>query len=247
MIEIKVIYQDAEYLVVSKPADLLVHRTGIAKSEETLADWLVKEYPEIKGVGDDPITRPGIVHRLDRDTSGVMVVARNQKAFDYLKKLFQNHEIKKTYLTLVWGKVAPSAGVIDQPIGLTPGTVKRTTWIKKAKLVKAALTRYRAVKFLNFQDQIFTLLEVEPKTGRTHQLRVHLNAIGHPVVGDRIYGKSNLKSQISKVLGLERQFLHAESVEFTAPGGGRIKVSADLPADLEQALSLLSPVRADHR
>ena len=241
----RIIYEDRDFLIIDKPSGLIVHpargeREGEReKREMTLVDWLVENYPEVRNVGDEPETRPGIVHRLDKDTSGAMVIARNQRAFEYLKRLFQNHEIKKTYLVLIWGEIREKSGIIDTPIGLKGGTIKRTVHTEGAKLVKEAVTKYKVLKILESNGGKLSLLEVEPLTGRTHQIRVHLNSIGHPVAGDPLYGKSKIKNQISKMLGLSRLFLHAESIEFTKPDGGRLKVSADLPADLEQALSQL--------
>jgi len=230
MSEPQIIYETKDFIAVNKPAGLLVHSAQKAISKEpTLVDFLQKKYPEVKNVGDDPETRPGIVHRLDKDTSGVMVIARNQETFNFLKKLFQKGEAKKIYLALVWGRVLSKSGVIKKPIGLKAGTVKRTIWQKGAKLVKEAITEYKVKKYFNG----FTFLEVMPLTGRTHQIRVHLASIGHPVVGDRLYGKKGVPE------GLTRQFLHAESLEFTPPTGGKIKVSADLPEELERFLSEL--------
>lgn len=249
----RVIYEDADFVAVDKPAGVLTHASRISADTKrigadiTLVDWLLKRYPEIKDVGDEPETRPGIVHRLDRDTSGVIVAARNQKAFDYLKGLFQKHEVKKTYLALARGKVKERAGVIDKPIALKSGTIKRTVHNRGVKLIKEAVTKYKILKFLEFQGQEFTLLEVQPLTGRTHQIRVHLNSIGHPILGDAVYGRKEERGkrgeerEKGKELALKRLFLHAESIEFTKSDGGRIKISADLPPDLKQALSLLSP------
>lgn len=257
MREIKIVYADQDLIVIDKPADVLVHGIKSQKHSnvnqgKTLVDFLLGEFPEISSVGDDATIRPGIVHRLDRDTSGIMLVARNQKAFNFFKNLFQKHEIKKTYLALVYGLVKPVAGLIDKPIGLKSGTTKRTTVLANAKMVKPARTSYKVIKFLVARDaalnseHFFSLVEVQPLTGRTHQIRVHLNSIGHPVVGDKIYGG---KKQSAKrlALGLSRMFLHSESIEFTDLNGKRLKFSADLAPDLEQALNLLSAVQADQR
>ncbi len=180
----------------------------------TLVDWLLSRYPEIATVGDDPAQRPGIVHRLDKDTSGVMLVAKNQKTFEYLKSLFQKHEIIKTYLALVQGELAKKSGVIDAPIGIKNGTTKRS--IRSTKMAKEAVTEYKVLAG--------SLLEVKPKTGRTHQIRVHLASIGHPIVGDPIYGKKpSVKNQ--------RLMLHAASIEFTAPDGKRMRLEAEPPPE----------------
>ncbi len=233
--QISILYEDKDILVINKPAGLLVH--GIyAKGEakhlgDTLADWLINKYPNIASIGDAPNIRPGLVHRLDKETSGVMVIAKTQEAFLYLKKLFQNKEIKKTYLALVWGTVKENKGVIDKPISIVDGSVKRTVY--KGKMKREAITKYEVIKRL----PKFTLLKVHPLTGRTHQIRVHLASIGHPVVGDRLYGG---KRQMLNVNGqmLDRQFLHADSIEFLSPSGKMIKVGADLPTELQKILDL---------
>lgn len=215
---VKVLYEDDDVVIINKPAGLLVHKVrGHETKDSTLVDWLLDHYPFVQGVGDDPVYRPGIVHRLDRETSGVLVLAKNQKAFDFLKKRFQSHDIKKVYVAIVWGRVEPETGVINKPIGLKPGTVKRTVFTKTAKMVKDAVTEYSVRKY--YDD--FTLIEARPVTGRTHQIRVHLASIGHPVAGDKLYGKKDIPPNIS------RQLLHAESIELTLPSGRRVKISAE--------------------
>jgi 23S rRNA pseudouridine1911/1915/1917 synthase len=237
-----VIYEDENFIAVDKPAGLLVHKTPNSK-ELTLVDWLVERYPEIKNVGDDPKLRPGIVHRLDKDTSGILIVARTQRFFSYFKELFQKHEIKKTYLALVHGELKPRQGIIEKAISLKLGTVCRT--IYKGKLEKPAVTEYRLLKFFQYNqyntlsaiaDKVlyFSLVELIPKTGRTHQLRVHLASIGHPVAGDRLYGRQE------NPWNLKRQFLHAQSIEFSLPNRSRIKIEADLPDDLQEIIDSLN-------
>lgn len=247
MNKIEVIYKDQNFLVINKPAGLLVHQvSGVKHQELTLADWLIKNYPEVKKISDpyyrksglarhssaEAERRWGIVHRLDKDTSGIMVVARNQKTFDYLKSLFQKHLIQKTYIALVVGRVKDKTGRIEKPIGIKSGTARRSVFAKKMKMVKEAITEYRVIKFVKLKDNDFTLLEVMPKTGRTHQIRVHLASIGHPVAGDKLYGGKR-----TKVEGLGRQFLHAQSVEFTDPNGKRMRFEAELPEELAILLS----------
>jgi len=255
------IYEDKNFLAVYKPANLLVHPVAanrkapacadasagrqIAKRELTLTDWLIKKYPEIKKVGDEPEIRPGIVHRLDRDTSGVILIARNQKYFEYLKHLFQTHQIKKTYLALVYGELKPKTGVIKKPIRLKSGTIKRTVW--KGKMEKEAITEYKVLKILknssitNSHDRenllYFSFLRVLPRTGRTHQIRVHLSSIGHPVVGDSLYGPKE------NPFDLKRLFLHAESLEFSTAEGQRIKIESELPKELKSFLKILKSER----
>lgn len=224
---IPVVYENKDFLAVNKPAGILMHKTAAKENEETLADWLTANHPEVKTVGDDPKTRPGIVHRLDKDTSGVVIIAKNQKAFEYLKNLFQNHEVRKTYLALIYGDIDPKKGVIEKPIGLKPGTTKRT--VHGGKMVKEATTEYRVLKDYDG----FSLVEASPKTGRTHQIRVHFASINHPIVGDPLYGGKRVKQNS---LGLNRQFLHASSIEFTGPDKTRFKLEAKLPDDLTKAL-----------
>ena len=237
MENIKIVYKDKNFLAVYKPAGVLVHESRSANYEAsktiTLVNWLLKNFPEVKGVGDDPELRPGIVHRLDKDTSGIILVPRNQEYFEYLKSLFQKGEIKKTYLSLVWGKVEPKVGEIIKPIALKSGTVKRT--VHGGKMQKEAATEYRVVKSFKVEEErashYFTLLEAYPKTGRTHQIRIHLSSIGHPVVGDSLYGPKK------NPFGLKNQFLHADSVEFTTKEGERLKIGCDLPAELNKIIS----------
>lgn len=226
---IDIIYEDENVIAVNKPAGLLVHRTS-KDEEDTLAAWLVRHYPPISRVGDDPVKRPGIVHRLDRDTSGVMLAAKNQETFTYLKKQFQDRSIKKAYRALVHGKMSDARGVVDKPISLKPGTVKRT--VHGGKMTKDATTEYKVIE--TFKN--FSLVEVIPKTGRTHQIRIHLASINHPVVGDSLYGKKKNKITIP---GVTRQMLHAYSIEFSLPRGKLIKVVADLPEDIEAVLAYL--------
>ncbi|TSC89880.1 MAG: 23S rRNA pseudouridine synthase [Parcubacteria group bacterium Gr01-1014_3] len=225
--KIEVIYKDKNLLAINKPAGLLVHPIEGKKSEATLTDWLLEKYPEVKTVGDDPEHRPGIVHRLDKDTSGIILVPRNQKTFEYLKNLFQTHQIQKTYTAIVWGKMQPASGVIKKPIGIKTGTLKRTSDVRHAKMVKDATTVYRTVRRLKWENHDLTLLEVAPKTGRTHQIRIHLASTNHPIVGDRLYGGRRPTPS-----WVNRQFLHAGSVEFTLPDGKLLKLTAKLPKDL---------------
>ncbi|HTY39889.1 MAG TPA: RluA family pseudouridine synthase, partial [Candidatus Paceibacterota bacterium] len=187
-----VIFEDKDILVIDKPAGLLVHpvkRTGGQWGKEpTVVSWALRRWPALANVGDAPAERPGIVHRLDRDTSGVMVIAKTQRMFEYLKGLFQRHEIKKTYLALVVGRPAKRQDVIDAPLGIVAGTTKRS--VRSEKMAKPARTEYLVQRvFPDNAAGAVSLLEIRPQTGRTHQIRVHLASIGHPVVGDRIYGR----------------------------------------------------------
>jgi 23S rRNA pseudouridine1911/1915/1917 synthase len=190
---------------------------------------LLEHYSEVHTVGDDPATRPGIVHRLDKDTSGVMLVSRNQKTFEYLKSLFQKHEMQKTYLAIVRGVPRPAEGVIDKPIGIKNGTLKRS--VRSRKMVKEAVTEYKVLKIITPPilpserggTPEFSLLEVRPKTGRTHQIRVHLASIGHPIVGDPLYGPK------FQPPWADRLMLHALSIAFALRPCEMITISAEAP------------------
>lgn len=232
----KILYEDKDLLLVDKPAGWLVHgvfHKGEAKqNEETLVDWIAKKYPEIKDVGDVPAQRGGIVHRLDRETSGVMVIARSQDSFAYLKKLFQTRDIHKTYHALVWGRVKADSGVIDKPISIIDGSVKRTVF--KGKMSREAVTEYKVIGRYDGGNEPLALVEVSPKTGRTHQIRVHFSSMGHSVVGDKLYGKKG------SIAGLKRQFLHAYKIEFTAPSGKQVVGISELPTELAQTLASLT-------
>ncbi|AKM77970.1 MAG: pseudouridine synthase, RluA family, 23S rRNA pseudouridine1911/1915/1917 synthase [Candidatus Wolfebacteria bacterium GW2011_GWB1_47_1] len=233
--DIIVIYEDKNLVAINKPAHLLVHPYAEG-NDYALTDWLLKHYPEVKKVGDDPKQRPGIVHRLDKNTSGVILVPRTQEYFAYLKNLFQTRGIKKAYLALVWGKIQEKKGIIDKPISLKGGTTKRT--VHEGKMTKEALTEYEVVERFEFDDPAaekrkiyeLTLVRAWPKTGRTHQIRVHLASIGHAIVGDTMYGAK------MNPLGIDRHFLHAESLEFVASQGHKLVIEAELATDLQKVL-----------
>jgi len=221
-IPLTVIYQDEDVIVVDKPPGLTVHPAP-GHPAGTLVNALLALDPELAGVGDK--LRPGIVHRLDRDTSGLLVVARNERARAGLTRQLKQREVSKTYLALVQGVPKPPQGTIEAPIGRHPRNRKKMAVVAGGR---EAETRYRVREEIDG----FALLEVEPVTGRTHQIRVHLAAIGHPVVGDATYGKR------SEIVG--RQFLHAWRLAFDLPSSGRrVEFESPLPADLRAALARL--------
>jgi 23S rRNA pseudouridine1911/1915/1917 synthase len=224
-----IIFKDKNILAVDKPAGIVIHPDDKNK-EGTLIQKILKEYPEIENVGEDP-KRPGIVHRLDKDTSGVLIIARNQKTFDFLKKSFQKRKIKKTYIALVKDILKNNHGKITTPIGRSKSTpVQRLASEKARGKIREAETDYKVMK--KFENH--TLLKVYPKTGRTHQIRVHLKSIGHPVVCDKLYSKKP-----DCPLGLKRHFLHAKSIELKLPDESKIRLEADLPKDLQTVLKSL--------
>ncbi len=228
-----IVYEDENILAINKPAGIAVHKVSPTDPQETVADILVRERPYLAGIGESPL-RPGIVHRLDKETSGIMVIGKNQAAFEYLKKQFQEHTIKKEYMALVYGHPKEQRGTIDLPLGKL-GT-KQTTQLKgKRELTeREAETAYERVRTFGPPAGGYTLLKVMPKTGRTHQIRVHLKAIGCPIVGDKLYAGSRPMPQ-----GLDRMFLHAQRIELRTPDGKALTLEADLPEDLQNALSVL--------
>ncbi len=222
----KVIYDNKDVAVINKPAGLLVHDDGKGV-EETLVDWLRVNFPEVADVGDDPSQRPGIVHRLDKDTSGIMLIPRNQRYYLYLKNLFQTRKINKTYWAICKGGPRKDKGTISSAIGIKPGTVKRT--VHGGKMAKEAITEFRVLRRLDN----YSLIEASPKTGRTHQIRVHLASIGCPVVGDKLYGSKKNKEEAP------RQMLHAYGIEFELEPGKAVKMVADPPEDFQDMLEAL--------
>jgi len=223
-----IIYQDQDIIVIDKPANLTVH--PIKKGQtNTLIDKLIDLYPEIKQVGDDSL-RPGIVHRLDKDTSGLMIIAKNNQAFKHFKKQFQQRKVIKKYLALVHGKVKDRKGTITKSISLSKKDHKKRSALLSNQS-KTAWTEYKIKK--TFKD--YTLLEVIPKTGRTHQIRIHLASIGYPIAGDKQYG---FKRQPS-LKNLTRQFLHAYYLKFKLPNGKIVELKSELIQDLKQVLELI--------
>jgi len=218
-IPLNIIYEDEDLIVVDKPAGLTVHPAP-GHPGHTLVNALLAHFPRLADSGD--ALRPGIVHRLDKDTSGVMLVAKNSRAQADLAGQFKSHTVSKAYLVLVKGHLTPEAGVIEAAIGRDPRHRQRMAVVARGR---EARTEYKVIRYI----REYTLLEVRPRTGRTHQIRVHLGAIGFPVVGDKIYGVR------SPFLG--RQFLHACRLGFSLPSTGEyVEFKSELPEDLEQAL-----------
>jgi len=219
-------FADDDVVVVSKPRGLVVH-PGAGHAGGTLVNGLLHRFPDLARVGDP--ARPGIVHRLDRDTSGLMIVARSSAAYDALVPALARHEIARRYLALVWGHLAVPRGAIDAPIGRSPA---RRTRMSVRDEGRAARTTYEVQR--EFDEPVVSLLECKLETGRTHQVRVHLSAIDHPVVGDAAYrgARPSLK--------LDRPFLHAHRLELDHPTTGRRLTFEDpLPPELESVLATL--------
>lgn len=222
---VTILAETPDYIIVNKPAGIIMHQGDQHPQPDTLANALVARYPEITAVGEDPL-RPGIIHRLDQDVSGVLVVARTQAMFQHLKSQWQQHLVRKHYLALVHG-------TMTQPDGEIKFSIARSTqqFTKMAARPddsgKTAVTRYTVLK----QFQRYALLDVEILTGRHHQIRVHLNAIGHPIVGEQIYKPKKFTSRLQP----GRPFLHSASLSFALANGTIVGYSAPLP-DVLQAI-----------
>jgi len=234
---IEILYEDADMLVVNKPAGLVVHSDG-KTDEPSLADWILEKYPETKEVGEpsrtregEIIYRPGIVHRLDRETSGVMLVAKTQKGFESLKKQFQEHEIKKEYHAFVYGEMKTDKGTIDRPIGRSNKDFRMWSAQRGARgELREAITEYKVVS----RKDGYSFVHVFPKTGRTHQIRVHFKAISNPLVSDSLYAPNR-----ENTLGFKRLALHSYQTTFTDISGAIQTVTAPYPEDFAGALAVL--------
>ena len=223
-IPLEVVYQDSDLLVVDKPAGLTVHPAP-GHPDMTLVNAVLAICPDLQGISGT--LRPGIVHRLDKDTSGLLVVAKNERAHAELSGQLKQRRFTKAYLALVRGRLSPIEGVIDAPIGRHPQKRKRMAVVPNGR---EAVTPYRVAA--SYRD--FTLVEARPTTGRTHQIRVHFASLGHPLAGDGTYGKSHPL--------LDRHFLHAQTLGFRLPSTGEYReFSSDLPRELRLFLNGLGP------
>lgn len=222
-VHFEVVFEDEVVVVVDKPAGVIVH-PGAGRSTGTLAAGLLNRFPELAGVGQS--NRWGLVHRLDKNTSGLLLVARTQASYDDLSGQLKRRAIVRSYVALVEGRPAAPTGTIDAPIGRDPN---RPTRRAISHTGKAARTHFQVDSY--FAESDCTLMSVGLETGRTHQIRVHLSSIAHPVVGDRVYGASR------KDIAVPRTFLHAGRLEFNHPETGElVTVESPLPADLQEAL-----------
>ncbi|MHB1785176.1 MAG: RluA family pseudouridine synthase [Acidimicrobiales bacterium] len=227
-VSFEVLHVDDDVVVVDKPAGLVVH-PGAGNPTGTLVNGLLHRYPEVAGVGDG--ARPGIVHRLDKGTSGLMVVARSQAGYESLVAQLAERSMSRVYLCLVWGRVADDVGTVDAPIGRS---TRQPTRMAVSSRGRPARTHYRVLE--RFADpSSFSVLDCSLETGRTHQIRVHMAAIGHPVVGDSRYAPTR------PVLGLTRPFLHARQLAFSHPRSGEsLEFTSDPPRELGDFLADLS-------
>ncbi len=246
---IEIIEDNQDYLIVNKPSGVIVH-PGAGIKEKTLIEFLIEKYPELKDVGEDP-QRPAIVHRLDKDVNGLMIIAKNNESFEYFKNQFKSRKIKKKYIALAYGQIKKEQGLIDFPIkrassghkmaAIPRGAVEREKNsarhqgnIKALENSRDAITKFKVLKSLIN----FTLLEVEIKTGRTHQIRVHFSAYGHPLLGDQLYGNKTSK-QKNKKIKFDRVFLMAKELKFTDRQGEKKVFKLELSDDLREILNIV--------
>src|SRR3989344_4506793 len=234
---VTIAYEDSNLLVINKPAGLIVHPKNATDDQTSVCSWVEAHYPHLRDIGESfnasgtSLPRWGIVHRLDKETSGLLLIAKSDDAFCYLKNQFQEHTIQKSYMALVYGRPAVSPGVIDAPLGRIG--MKRTTRLEGTKLIdgKASITTYESVKFF----EKYTLVNVIPKTGRTHQIRVHLKSINCPIAGDSVYAPKGWQPPV----GLERLFLHAYKLTFVTPDSKSLTIECELPEELQKDLDML--------
>jgi 23S rRNA pseudouridine1911/1915/1917 synthase len=235
--EIQILYEDDDILAVSKPSGLIVHGDG-RTIEPSLSDWLIKRYPDIKKVGEpwratngEIIWRPGIVHRLDRDTSGAIIIAKTPEAFDFLKKQFQERRVKKTYRAFVYGVVKKDKEVIEKPIGRSKSDFRKWSAEYGSRGDRRdAITAYKVLQ----RGKDATYIEAYPETGRTHQIRVHMKAVGHPIVHDTLYAPKG-----KNILGFERLALHSFSIDVVTPAQKVLHIEAPLPEDFTKGEKML--------
>jgi 23S rRNA pseudouridine1911/1915/1917 synthase len=241
-----IIYESDELLVIDKPAGLMVHGDGKGHQEETLADWLLATYPNMANVGESwtapdgtPVPRPGIVHRLDRDTSGVMLVAKTESMYRYLKRQFQDRNVRKEYRALVYGNIKEDRGSFHWTIGRDKrGVGRRAVGTAARGETREAHTDFAVLD----RKHGFTYVSLFPHTGRTHQIRVHLKAAQRPIVCDALYAPGRLLEETKEAdgscaLGMKRLALHAYRVTVRLPGGEEKTFEAPLPADMAGALA----------
>ncbi len=241
-ISIDILYEDADCAVINKPPGLMVHSDARAEGP-FLTDWITEKFPDAKGVGDpmsspdgEEVDRSGIVHRLDRETSGVLIIAKTAAGHAHIKKQFQDRTILKKYLTFVWGEVKEEFGTIDRPIGRSSSNFRKWSAYPTARGdIREAETYWTRIGTGTGQaddgkTEKFSLIEAVPKTGRTHQIRVHFSAVNHPVVADSLYAPRR-----PHALGFERLALHSWSIEFESVKGKRVKVVSPIPPDFAAA------------
>ena len=235
---IQIITQTPDYAVINKLAGISVHKSG-QHEEYTIADWVLENFPQAAEVGEplkigtgEIIHRHGIVHRIDKATSGALLIALNQKAYEHFKKQFKDREVRKSYRAFLYGNLKEEHLTITEAIGKHKKDFRKRTTARNARgELKPAVTFFRVIERAKIGGDYVVFVEAQPKTGRTHQIRVHAKYLHHPVIADNLYA-----SRKEKMLGFERLALHAFSLEFKDLGGFTQKVEAPYPGDFEQAL-----------
>lgn len=231
---IEILYEDDDILAINKPSGLIVHSDGKTK-EDTLTDWILENYPQVQGVGENTklsdgsfINRPGIVHRLDRETSGVMLIAKTKEGFEFLKQQFQEHTIEKKYFCIVGGFVKEDSGKIEREISRSKSDFRKWTAQRGGRgNSREALTYYTVIERFEKEEQKFSKVLAMPKTGRTHQIRVHFKAINHPLVSDSLYGKKE------NILGVKRLALHSHKIKFQNLNKEEVEIVCEIPEGFE--------------
>lgn len=241
-----ILYQDNDVMVINKPEGWLVHEDGYVVNPQTVVDWFCKLVTEAKGVGEPgysakgvELNRSGVVHRLDRETSGVLILAKNQAAHQHLKQQFKDRLVFKEYRAFVYGRLNDRWGTINRPIGRSTKDYRRRSAERGAKgVLREAITDFERIGMGEYQDENFSYVKLMPKTGRTHQLRAHLRAIDRPIVGDQLYAERKIKE--SNNLELKRLALHAHILELTLPNGSKERFIAPEPQEFENAAELIA-------
>ena len=243
-----VIYEDVDVLVLNKPVGLLVHADGVTK-DPTVVDWFIRRVPEASGVGEERVVtnvsnvldRSGVVHRLDKDTSGVLVLCKNQASHEHCKQQFHDRLTSKCYQAIVYGTMPDWRGTIDRKIGRSAKDWRKRSAERGAKgTLREAVTHWEVVTEGKVDGERFTALYLRPETGRTHQLRVHTKAVGRPIVGDIWYAGARYTQ--SHNLGLKRLALHAHTLVIDLPTVGKITLTAPTPPELQQAVQRIAGV-----
>jgi 23S rRNA pseudouridine1911/1915/1917 synthase len=237
--EPKIVHEDADLIVFSKPAGWIVNDAQTTKGQNVIQSWLRDnfDYP----IANDFDFRSGVVHRLDKETSGILLIAKNQVVFRALQRQFKDRLVSKTYIALTHGKIEPTEGLIDVPVGRLPWNRRRFGVLPGGKI---STTSYKVIETYKnkLNNDIYSLAELYPKTGRTHQIRVHLKYIGHPIVSDEFY--AGRKTSRKDKLFCPRLFLHAYKIEFNHPTAAkRVSYKAELPSDLQKVVESLEKLQ----
>jgi len=234
---IEIIYQTDDYLVLNKPAGISMHKDG-KREEQTVADWLLENFPQTKGIGENLITtdgveieKPGIVHRLDKYTSGIILVALNQKTYEHFKKQFKDREIKKVYHLFAYGNLREDLIVVDKPIGKNRKDFRKRTTKNPRGKVREAKTNFKVLNRGKDGSELFVFVEARPQTGRMHQIRVHMKYLNTPIVCDSLYAPSK-----SSILGFQRMALHSRELIFNDLNNQEQYFVADYPEDFTKAI-----------